>query len=294
MKSLRLFAGALLSCAIAPAFAGPVTTTYNFKTMASSVGGTWSTSASGYNATNGTNYGNTATYDAISGAIDPVNVSAWGSTGGVGGYNGTLQSAYLSHYTSGSGANTKYELAITSRPDTGNAELNSSHRPNTSNNQHAIDNAGGYEALLYSFQSAVTLNTVSIGFPSGTSTLDSDATVLVYTGQGDPTAGLSTRTFADLVRAGGGWVVAGNLMDMARTGGVGTLNTTQSSKYWMVGAYMGIGGNSMTNVTGNNDYIKVSGLTVSALVVPEPDSLALAGIAGVALLATRRRRAKGR
>lgn len=300
MKPMRLVLGAVMVCAFAPAIAGPTTSTFDFKTVKSSTGSGWSKATAGYNATNGTNYGNTLTYAASGGTANNVTVSAWGSTGGSGGFTGTLEKAYIGRYTSGSGANTQYEMGITSQPGTGNtAELSYSTSrgvttasPNTSNNQHAIDNVGSYEALLYSFESAVTLSSVSIGFPSAGSGLDSDATVLVYTGAGDPTANMSTRTFDQLVAQGGGWQIAGNLFDM-KPGTAGTLNTNISSKYWMVGAYMNIGGNKMLGNDTTADYLKVSGVTiVQGLAVPEPDSMALFGIASVALLAARRRKAR--
>jgi hypothetical protein len=147
-----------------------------------------------------------------------------------------------------------------------------------------MDNIGGYEALEFAFGSAVTLSNVSIGFPSG-ATPDSDATVLVYTGTGTPTlggTGTSARTFADLLN--NGWQIAGNLSDLGN-GGSGALSSTVSSKYWMVGAYMAIGGNSTASL--GNDAIKLTSITVKS--VPEPGSLALVGIAGAALLARRRR-----
>lgn len=292
MKSLHHAFAALAISVAAPALAGP-TATYSFATMASHTGATnWSTALSGYNTVNGTNYGNTATYAASTGPANAVTVSAWASTGGAGGYTGKIESAYVSHYTTGGVA----ELAITSQPGTGNtAELNSSKQPNTANNQHAIDNVGSYESLMFSFQSAVTLNSVSIGFPTTGSGLDSDATVLVYTGQGDPTSNLTARTYQDLLS--NGWQLAGNILDM-KTGQGNALSTSLSSKYWMVGAYMAIGGNSMATVTNNGgDFLKVSGLTVTSgtstgLVIPEPGTVSLFGVASMGLVLTRRRSAR--
>ncbi len=286
MSSFRLALGAVAVCLAMPAAALPVPPPmdFSFGTQASVVGAnTWdNSSATKYNAVNGTNYGNMRTFMSMGATPVPVNVTAWGSTGGIGGFGGTLQSGYVGRYGTD-------ELAVTSRPISGNAELNASNSPNTSNNQHAMDNNGGYESLLFSFQSSVTLNSVSIGFPSAGSGLDSDATVLVYTGSGDPAPTLNVRTYADLLT--NGWQLAGNLFNMV-PGTPGALSTTTSSKYWMVGAFMNIGGNTMISHDSAIDTIKINGLTVTPKVIPEPGSLALLGIASLGLLFRRRKGAR--
>lgn len=297
MKVIHCVLGMLALAATATASAVP--TTYGFNTAAGG-GSTWVSTFGGANASSGTNYGNALTYNALSGPADKVTITAWGSTGNGGGVTGTIQSAFLNNAYSTGG---KKELAITSRSTTGttaatngdstgaNNEL-TDWAPNTSSNQHAIDNVGAYEALMFSFESAVRLSDVSIGFPSSGSTLDSDATVLVYTGSGAPPS-FSARTMADLVGSDG-WAIAGNLLDL-KTTGTGSLSPLiQSSKYWMVGAYMNIGSNATSNFTGkdtNPDFIKVNGFT-AIRAVPEPGSVALFGVAAVALLVARRRKVR--
>lgn len=285
MNSIRHALGAVAVCLAMPVVAAPIPpTSFSFGTQASVVGAnTWdNSSATKYNAVNGTNYGNMRTFMSAGATPVPVNVTAWGSTGGLGGFAGTLQSGYVGRY----GAD---ELAVTSRPITGNAELNASNNPNTTNNQHALDNAGSYESLLFSFQSAVTLNSVSIGFPAAGSTLDSDATVLVYTGAGDPTPTLNIRTYSDLLT--NGWQIAGNLFNLT-PGTPGALSSTATSKYWMVGAFMNVGGNTMISHDSLIDTIKVNGLTVTPKVIPEPSTVALFGIAALGLLVRRRKVAR--
>lgn len=298
MKPVRFALGATAFALATSAFAVPQTGTYTFASPTGTTGtSSWLATPNGYNATSGSDYGNSITFGS-SGFSIPVTATAWASTGGVGGYGGTLQSGYVSRYSNnGSMLN---ELAITSRPGAGNtSELvyNSygTATPNSASGapQHAIDNLGAYESMLFSFGSAVALNKISVGFPSRTSALDSDATVLVYTGSGDPTGSLSTHTYSNLLSSG--WIIAGNLSNLAASGS-GTLLPSVSSKYWMVGAYMNIGTNGAAMINDGFDYLKLSGLTVTTglvppLLVPEPAGIALFGVAAAAMLAARRRRA---
>lgn len=293
MKHIRFALSALALCVALPATASVTTTTYNFTSSAksatngasgsgnattSSTGVTnWLNGSSSQYGDNGTNYGNTITWGGST-TGSTVMVSAWSTTG----VGDKFEKAFIGNYSG--------DLGVTGQPRSGltNAELNSSNAPNTANNQHAIDNVGAYDALVFSFGSAVTLADVSIGFPSAGSGLDSDATVLYYKGTGVPSSTLTARTVNDLVSSGD-WGIATNLGNMAVGNNATGLSTSVSSKYWMVGAYMNIGGNAPTGgVDTKPDYIKVNGLTaVSA--VPEPGSLALFGIAAAGLLAARRR-----
>ena len=305
MQPIRFAFAAIALTLATTAVAVPTASTYSFSTPTANSHTPVNTSA-GWNATSGTNWGNSMTFTSTGIAI-PVTVTAWASTGGVGGFNGTIQSAALTRYgtdelaitsrssvTTG-GTSTGTSGAATSAGATTNAAMNAellNWVPNSAanSNQHAVDNAGGYESLMFSFTSAVTLKDVSIGFPGTGSAVDSDATVLVYTGSGDPTASLSTRTYAQLLQ--NGWQLAGNLLDIASPTNNGKealpiSSSGLSSKYWMVGAYMAVGGNSAANLNDGRDYVKVSGLT-AVRAVPEPDSLALLGIASITLLARRR------
>lgn len=295
MKPIRFALSALALCAAFPAFA-LTTTTYNFNGNATAVtntpGGTATTSSSGattfQNALasqygdGGTNYGNTITWGGTT-AGSSVTVSAWSTTG----VNDHFEKAYIGNYGG--------DLGVTSQPRAGltNAELNGNNQPNTSNNQHAIDNIGAYDALVFSFSSAVTLADVSIGFPNAGSGLDSDATILYYKGTGTPSSTMSARTVNDLVSSGQ-WGIATNIGNMAVGNNATGLSSSIASQYWMVGAYMGIAGPNASGgaLSVGNDYFKVNGLTVSPRAVPEPGSVALLGIAGIALFVSRRRKAR--
>lgn len=287
MKPFRAALAALALCTALPAAAVP--TTYGFGGSPASVtnpsaGSNATTAANGTTTfkngnvsqygNNGTNYGNTLTWNGSTSGSS-VTVSAWSNTN-----NGKFEKAYVGNYGG--------DFGITSQTVAGNTELNGGNQPNTANHQHAIDNVGSYEALLFSFQSAVTLSNVSLGFPSASSGLDSDATILYWAGTGDPTPALSARTLADLTT--NGWAVATNIGNMAVGGNATNLSSSIASKYWLVGAYANLGGpNQGGALSAGNDYIKVNGITTTPRVVPEPDTLALFGIAAVALLARRRR-----
>ncbi len=300
MKAFRL---ALISTALVAMSAAGIAratttpTTYNFGSAPSSVSNTSTASGNVTTTTagvttfqnasssqygdGGTNYGNTLSW-AGSTAGSSVTVSAWSTTG----VGNTFEKAFIGNYSG--------DLGVTGQPRTGltNAELNASNQPNTSNNQHAIDNVGAYDALLFSFASAVTLADVSIGFPSASSGLDSDSTILYWKGTGTPTSTLNARTVSDLTS--NGWAVATNIGDMAVGNNATGLSSSISSQYWMVGAYMNIGGPVASgSVSVGNDYFKVNGLTaIKTAAVPEPDTLALFGIAGAALFVRRRKAAR--
>ena len=304
MTSARFLLSALALCATFPAVSA-VNTTYNFggagtsatnpsgvaankttattNTSTTKIGDTNFLTGNGQYTDGGTNYGNTITW-AGSTSGSSVTVSAWSTTNVVGGV-AKFEAAYIGNYGG--------DLGVTGQPSAaqaGNHELDpTTHQ--TSPPEHAIDNIGAYDALLFSFASSVNLADVSIGYPTN-SAMDSDATILYWAGSGDPTkststgGGLTARTITDLTS--NGWKVATNEQLMLGNNAT-NISPSIASSYWLVGAYMNIGGTVPTTVNGGNDYFKVNGLTTAPRVVPEPGTLALFGIAGVALFAGRRR-----
>ena len=304
MMSTRFLLSALAVCTAFPAFAA-VNTTYNFgsagmsatnpslnaanattataTTSTTKIGDTRFLTGNGQYTDGGTNYGNTITW-AGSTSGSSVTVSAWSTTNVVGGV-AKFESAYIGNYGG--------DLGVTGQPNaalTGNGEIDpTTHQ--TSPPEHAIDNIGAYDALLFSFASSVNLADVSIGYPTD-SKMDSDATILYWAGTGDPTkststgGGLSMRTIGDLTS--NGWRVATN-EQLSLGNNATNISPSIASSYWLVGAYMPISGTVPTNVNGGNDYFKVNGITTAPRLVPEPGTLALFGIAGIALFARRRR-----
>jgi hypothetical protein len=287
MKRLQLALACAAVSLATTAMATPAPVTYNLTTAPTSTTGGTGTSAgtsfansnasmyctvgqAGCAAAGGTNYGNTYSWAGASG-MPGVAMSAWGST--TLSTTSTIQKAWIGNYGSNG-------FGITSQSS---GELTAAHDPDASSPlfQHAIDDVNAYESLMFSFSSAVTLNSISIGFKGS----DADATVLEYTGAGDPTTKLlAGESYADLLN--NGWKIVGNLLNMS-TGG--TITGGTASQYWMVGAYLPIGANGPAD--GVSDAFKISGF-VATRAVPEPGSIALFGIAGVAFAASRRRRAR--
>lgn len=151
---------------------------------------------------------------------------------------------------------------------------------------HAMDNHGPEEMILFTFDQAVQLNQLTLGFPSPGScspACGTDMTVLAYVGNavGGPAIGSLDSTAAGLGSASNFKKFDFTANAAGTSTGFNTGAGAVSSKFWLVGAYnKWLGG----VLSGDNDYVKlaalggVTGTTGGGGGVPEPSSLALVGL----------------
>ena len=93
--------------------------------------------------------------------------------------------------------------------------------------EHAIDNNGRTDSILFSFTDKVNLTSFAAGWVQ----TDSDFTVMAYTGSGTPD--LALQSYSGLLS--NGWSLIGNFLAGSSTGAHDFANNTYSS-YWLIGA----------------------------------------------------------
>lgn len=250
------------------------------------------------------------TFDAVSCSVGSVSVSmtAWGymsplSTTAAAGW---VQGRVGDFNTNGFGAYT------------GNKESNS-------DSQHAFDNltagcgassganggsiplstansgcGGAVEAAMLSFNTAVSMSSVGVGYVS----VDGDMSVYAWTGGGSgPT--MSTQTLSTS-GAGtlAGWTLVGS-NDFNSSGTWTFASSSPYSSYFLITTYFGAASNSSLGGDAgltNNDRFKINTFTVACQTtncgpapgpgIPEPASLALTSLGLVAVFGARRRKSK--
>lgn len=226
----------------------------------------WQTDSSA--GCSGSSYGNNCNFSA---AGVSLNANAWSNT--VGTTNTQIESAYLGVYSGG--------LGVTNR-DACTAPCTNDAGENTSP-EHAMDNNGRFDSILFSFSSKVALSKVEIGYRA----TDSDIFVLAYVGSGAPV--LSGGTYANL-QASADWVKIGNYADLA-TNTPKTINSgNTASSYWLIGTYNAVFGGTLTS---GDDHVKLLALYGDKLPpqsqIPLPPTLLLMVAGALGLMRFRKR-----
>jgi len=215
--------------------------------------------------------------------------TAWADTGTAGALQSQPSGTNFVLYSGGLGINNLNGCASGTTCDVGDLQ---SVAP-----EHAIDNNQRYEMVLLTFNAAVKLAQMKMGWAGGA---DSDVTVMAYTGSGTPTLSGKAWTLASLT----GWSVIGNYADVSTNATNINAGGTYSS-YWLIGAYNPLGGSVASGFTTQDDYVKLasvtgcvqgatgsaaSGCTTTTNKTPEPGSLALMGIGLLGLIRMRKAR----
>lgn len=228
-------------------------------------------------------YGNCARWGGsetpASPATNVLQVTAFSNTGPQPTGGVAIDTAYLAFWgSSGVG------VVNRNTGSTDSGEGLSTTPPSATNGEHSVDNQGRQDMVLLTFDRAVSLTGVDIGW----SQTDSDITVLAFNSAANLDS-LVGQTYSGLQS---GWQLVGHYADADKAdGSAQAISTTVSSRYWLVGAY-----NSLISPNGlstGNDYVKIKGFTATETIkkVPEPAgmSMALIALASGAFVTLRRR-----
>lgn len=213
---------------------------------------------------------------------------------------GVGASAVLTAWSNTASSNTVLAAAEANLYDpSGIGVRNSNGTAETTSPQHAIDNDTNIDSVLLNFGgTAVTLNSLKLGWTDTVGTNDSDITVLAYTGAGAPTlAGKTYGGATGLIASG--WTKVADLSNVG-TASAASFNaaSTYSSSYWLISAFNSSFGSTLDNT---KDYFKLqlvggnlpSGGGGGGNGVPVP-ATALLMLGGLPILASMSRRRKSK
>lgn len=244
---------------------------------------TWDFGSSSCVANCGTNYSGrslTKTFEPLGSATTPqVVASGWANTE-PGATNNQLEAANIAIYGGGLGAS--------------HSDGEDSGSP-----QHAVDNDGRYELVMFDFGgTSITLTEVQLGWYSN----DADISVLAYQGSGVPTLDGVNYSGSSEGLTGSGWTLIGNYdvdnLDSSDPYDINVNSGMVESSYWIIAAYNDVFGTdcdpSGKCQTSYKDYFKIEQLTGKHKTppppppgVPVPGTVLLTGL-GIAMLARMR------
>jgi len=259
----------------------------------------------------GTSAGNFVQCTPNGGGAPKVVATAWANTAGLttsttNTSGAGLQTGTVMVYSNSDGSTVGLGVRNQSAADSGEGTapehaMDNNFRNSSSTNNTIASTAAVYDSILLSFDTAVALTGVTIGWVR----YDADITVSAYLGTGAPTlAGLN---YGQLTAAGWSYVeheanlTAGTqrLINGATGSADGVSAATVTSKYWMISAYNPTrgGDTSISGLNVGNDYFKLMSVAAASPSsppgggrVPEPAALSLIGAAVLGATGASRRR----